>query len=108
MHNPAWWDRVVDEVRAAQREEPANLPGAVLAAETLADGPLITAIGDGWSADTICAMGTMTKPFIATAVLMALEDHGLCDIETEVWRPAGPGALRREPGQTRDPGSSRW
>jgi CubicO group peptidase (beta-lactamase class C family) len=99
MHNPAWWNRVVEDVRAAQREDPANLPGAVFAAETRADGPLISAIGDGWSADTICMMGTMTKPFTAAAVLMALEEHGLCDIEAEVWRLPGMEVYAESPGK---------
>lgn len=99
MRNPAWWNRVVEEVRAAQREDPANLPGAVFAAETRADGPLIAAIGDGWSVDTICAVNTMSKPFIATAVLMALEERGLCDIEAEVWRLPGMEPYAESPSK---------
>ena len=99
MRNPPWWERIVDEVRAFQRSDAANLPGATFAVETLNDGPLIAAVGDGWSADTICAIGTMTKAFTATAVLLALEDHGLLDVETEVWRLPGMEAYSRSPGK---------
>jgi CubicO group peptidase (beta-lactamase class C family) len=99
MSNPAWWNRVVEQVSAVHRADPANLPGAVFAAETRSDGPLIGAIGDGWSADTICAIGTMTKAFTGTAVLLALEEHGLLNVETEVWRLPGMEAYAESPGK---------
>jgi CubicO group peptidase (beta-lactamase class C family) len=97
MTNPAWWNRVVEQVHAVHRDDPANLPGAVFAVETRSEGPLIAAVGDRWSADTICAVGTMTKAFTGTAVLLALEEHGLLDIEIEVWRLPGMEAYARSP-----------
>lgn len=100
MSSPAWWNQVVEEVSGFQRDNPANLPGAVFAGETRDDGPLIASVG-GWSADTVCEIGTMTKAFTATAVLLALEEHGLLDIETPAWRLPGmetyvDGSLKQE------------
>jgi CubicO group peptidase (beta-lactamase class C family) len=97
MSNPVWWDRVTEEVSAVQRESPANLPGAVFATDTPEDGPLISVVGDGWSTGTICAIGTMTKPFTATAVLLVLQEHGLLDVRTEVWRLPGMEAYAESP-----------
>ena len=72
-----------------QHADPAHLPGAVFAAETREDGPLIASVGKGWSAGTICEIGTMTKAFTATAVLLALEEHDLLNLELEAWRLPG-------------------
>jgi CubicO group peptidase (beta-lactamase class C family) len=99
MCNPPWWDRIVDDVRAFQRDNPANLPGAVFAVETRADGPLVAAVGNGWSANSICEVSTITKAFTGTAVLLALEEQGLLDVETEVWRLPGMEAYRESPGK---------
>jgi CubicO group peptidase (beta-lactamase class C family) len=97
MSDPSWWRQVVEQVDAVHREDPAHLPGAVFAAETAADGPMVASVGDGWSAGTICAIGTMTKAFTGTAVLLALEQHGLLDIEAEVWRLPGMSAYADNP-----------
>jgi CubicO group peptidase (beta-lactamase class C family) len=97
MSKPEWWRRVIDEVTAVQRADPAQLPGAVFAAETRRDGELIGSIGDGWSAETICAIGTMTKAFTGTAVLLALEEHGQYDVNTEVWRLPGMDQYAHSP-----------
>lgn len=96
---PDWWTDAVERVRGHHREDPANLPGAVFAAETRTCGPLITSIGDGWFPDTICEIGTMSKAFTATAVLLALEEHGLLDIEREVWRLPGMDAYTASPAK---------
>lgn len=89
MSGPAWWARVIEEMTVFHHADPAHLPGAVFAAETREDGPLIASVGHGWGVDTICEIGTMTKAFTATAVLLALEEHGLLDIEVEAWRLPG-------------------
>jgi CubicO group peptidase (beta-lactamase class C family) len=99
MGNPPWWERIVDDVRTFQRDHPADLPGAVFAAETRGDGPLVAAVGDGWSDKSICAVGTMTKAFTGTAVLLALEEHGRLDAETEVWRLPGMEAYAESPSK---------
>lgn len=74
----------VEQMESYQRENPQNLPGAVLAVETRRDGPLIDALGEGWAEDTICTIGSMTKTFTATAVLLALEEHGALDVDRPV------------------------
>lgn len=96
MNGPAWWNRAIGDVEKAHCDEPANLPGAVFGAETVADGALIASVGEGWSADTICEIGTMSKAFAATGVLLALEEHGRLDIETPVWRLPGMTAYARD------------
>ncbi|GGM54569.1 hypothetical protein GCM10012275_27130 [Longimycelium tulufanense] len=96
MGEPVWWDRVVDEVRAAHRNDPANLPGAVFAVETRSDGPLVGTVGD-WPPDKICEIGTMSKAFTATAVLLALQERGRLDVEAEVWRLPGMEAYAWSP-----------
>ncbi|MEU3626403.1 hypothetical protein BS329_08875 [Amycolatopsis coloradensis] len=99
MNSPEWWTRAVERVAETRRADPGNLPGAVMGVETLADGPLIAAIGDGWSERTICEIGTMSKAFTATAVLLALEEVGLLDVEAEVWRLPGMGAFGSSPSK---------
>ncbi|MCA1561428.1 MAG: beta-lactamase family protein [Chloroflexi bacterium] len=83
-----WWDDVVEQVQAVHDEDPANLPGAAFAAETTVDGPMAASVG-AWPVDTICAIGTMTKAFTGTAVLLALEERGMLDVEIPVWRLPG-------------------
>lgn len=100
MRHPAWWEAVCRDVAAYQQANPENLPGAVFAAETREDGPLVASIG-AWRTDAICEIGSMTKAFTATAVLTALEDRGLLDVETPVWTLPGMDAyaaddLRRQ------------
>src|SRR5262249_28300610 len=92
MRYPDWWLEVVDQVRSYHLANPANLPGAAFAVQTLADGPLISSVGDSWSTDTICDIGSMTKPFAATGVLIALEEHDLLDIERPVCQLPGMDA----------------
>src|SRR5215216_1917942 len=89
MYHPAWWNHVVDQVKAFHLANTANLPGAVLAVETQQDGRLISNLGKGWANDTICEIGSMTKPFISAAVLLALEERGMLDIEVPVWKLPG-------------------
>jgi CubicO group peptidase (beta-lactamase class C family) len=96
MRDPRWWTDLVDEMTAFQRANPANLPGAVFAVDTRRDGPLTASVGQGWGAATICEIGTMSKVFTATAVLLALEEHGLLDIETEAWRLPGMEAYAHD------------
>jgi CubicO group peptidase (beta-lactamase class C family) len=97
MSTPAWWHRVIDQVAAVHRDDPANLPGAVFGVETPADGRLIASVGESWSTATICEIGTMTKAFTATAVLLALEEQGRLDVEIEVWRLPGMQAYATHP-----------
>lgn len=97
MSCPVWWDRVVDEVGTFQLVNPRNLPGAVFAAETQRDGKMIASVGEGWDTNTICDIGSMTKAFTATAVLLALEEHGLLNIETPVWKLPGMDLYANDP-----------
>lgn len=92
MTGPGWWLDVVRRLADHQREHPRTLPGAVVAAETTASGPLVAAVGDGWAADTICNIGSMTKTFTATAVLLALEEAGALDVDAPVHRFPGMDA----------------
>jgi CubicO group peptidase (beta-lactamase class C family) len=101
MSPPGWWDRVVEELTDYQQRYPDNLPGAVVAAETQTDGPLLASVGANWSADTICNIGSMTKTFTATAVLLALEEAGKLDIEIPVYTLPGMGAFADEPAKRR-------
>ncbi|MCA1561431.1 MAG: beta-lactamase family protein [Chloroflexi bacterium] len=91
-----WWDEVVEQMADYQREHPKNLPGAVLAVETPRDGPLMTALGAGWSADAICTIGSMTKTFTATAVLLAMEDNGVLDVDLPVAEFPGMDAYTED------------
>src|SRR5215470_14123296 len=97
MKSPDWWQRVSDQVTSYHLANPSNLPGAVFAAETINDGMLISSVGQGWSDSTICQLGSMTKPFTATAVLMALEEHGRLDIEQKVCELPGMELYREDP-----------
>src|SRR5438132_589886 len=97
MIHPVWWGRVIDEMNAYQLANPANLPGAVFAAETLQDGRLVTSVGNGWTNNTICNIGSMTKAFTATAVLLALEEHDLLEVEKPVWQLPGMGLYAHDP-----------
>jgi beta-N-acetylhexosaminidase len=94
MRMPEWWQRVIDEVRAYHVANPSNLPGAAFAAQTLRDGPLLASVGHGWSDNTICQLGSMTKPFTATGLLMALEEYARLDVEQLVCELPGMEAYR--------------
>ena len=83
------WDSVVEAMAAHHHKHSANMPGAVFAAETRTDGPFVDSVGPGWKADTICEIGSMTKPFISAAVLLALEERDMLDIEVPVCRLPG-------------------
>lgn len=84
MSAPSWWEEVVAHMGNYQREFPGNLAGAVIAAETLQNGPQIAALGTDWTEGTICAIGSMTKTFTAAAVLICLEEHGLLNVDLPV------------------------
>jgi CubicO group peptidase (beta-lactamase class C family) len=101
MTGPAWWEQVVTGLAGYHAEHPGNLPGAVAAAETPSGGTLVTSVGAGWSADTIANVGSMTKTFTATAVLMALEDSGRLDVELPVHTVPGMEALGDDPAKRR-------
>jgi CubicO group peptidase (beta-lactamase class C family) len=96
-----WWDDLVEQMASHQREHPQNLPGAVLAVETHRDGPLIAALGEGWNVNTICTIGSMTKTFTATAVLLALEEHGALDVERSVADFPGMEVYANDPVKRR-------
>ncbi len=98
---PTWWDDVVTQMTNFQRENPRNLAGAVVAAETRRDGPLIAALGAGWAADTICSIGSMTKTFTATAVLLCLEEHGMLDVDLPVAEFPGMEIYAADPVKRR-------
>jgi CubicO group peptidase (beta-lactamase class C family) len=101
MGHPAWWAAVADRMAAFQRQNPANLPGAVLAVETRDDGPLITAVGEGWSTGTICTLASMSKTFTATAVLLALEEHAELDVDLPVAEFPGMDLYAGDPVRKR-------
>jgi CubicO group peptidase (beta-lactamase class C family) len=96
MGQPEWWGKVVERMKAYQAARPGNLPGAVFGVETPRTGKLISSVGDGWNEDTICSIGSMTKPFVATGVLMALEERGLLDVEKPVFELPGMGMYSRD------------
>lgn len=97
MARPGWWKTVVDGMVVRQRADPRVLPGAVMAAETRADGQLVASLGEGWSDDSICVIGSMTKAFMATALLLALEEHDALDLEAPVAGFPGMAALADDP-----------
>jgi CubicO group peptidase (beta-lactamase class C family) len=98
---PSWWDDVITHMANYQRENPKNLPGAVLAVETLQGGPLIADLGAGWAADTICTIGSMTKTFTATGVLLCLEEHGMLDVDLPVAEFPGMEIYAADPVKRR-------
>jgi len=83
------WHHIAAEMQRYQAEQSENLPGVVFAVETQADGRRVGSLGAGWANDTICEIGSMTKPFIAAAVLLALEERGMLDIEIPVYQLPG-------------------
>jgi CubicO group peptidase (beta-lactamase class C family) len=83
------WERVVEAMSAHHQKHADNMPGAVFAAETKTDGRFIDSVGAGWTADKICEIGSMTKPFISAAVLLALEERDMLDIEVPVCQLPG-------------------
>ena len=89
MSYPAWWDRVIRRMTAKHNNDPARFPGAVFAAETGNDGRLVHSVGGGWSRNTICEIGSMTKPFTAVALLLALEGRGLLNPDKPVHELPG-------------------
>ena len=97
MQQPLWWGRVVEGLAEFQAEHPDNLPGAVFGVETADDGRLVDSVGTGWADDTICEIGSMTKPFVAAAVLTALEERDLLDIERPVHELPGMAAWSPDP-----------
>jgi CubicO group peptidase (beta-lactamase class C family) len=97
MSRGGWWGRVAGAVAEYQADNPANLPGAVFAVETRADGRLLGTVGAEWAADTICEIGSMTKPFVATAVLLALEERGRLDVEVPVHELPGMERYAADP-----------
>ena len=96
MGYPSWWDRAVDGMNTFQAANPQNLPGAVFAAETPRDGRLISAVGEGWDYNTICCIGSMSKTFVATAVLLALEENDILALDTPVCRLPGMEAFTHD------------
>jgi CubicO group peptidase (beta-lactamase class C family) len=101
MSYPAWWDRVIRLINGQVNAQ--NFPGAVFAAETRTDGKLIRSVGQGWSENTICEIGSMSKVFTATATLLALEEKGLLNLDAfvhtlpgmDIWHNL-PAADRRK------------
>lgn len=91
MTHPEWWGLVLDEMEKYQAEHAENLPGAAFGVETVGDGRLTGSVGQGWADDTICEIGSMSKPFVAAAALLALEERGLLDIEAPVHELPGMG-----------------
>jgi CubicO group peptidase (beta-lactamase class C family) len=76
-------------MNAKYNNDPARFPGAVFAAETGRDGALVAAVGNGWQRNTVCEIGSMTKPFTAVALLMALEGRGLLNPDKYVHELPG-------------------
>ena len=89
MGQPGWWDRVIEGMNEYQAGNPGTLPGAVFAVETVKDGRLTDCVGRGWVNDTICEIGSMTKPVVSAALLLALEERDMLDVETPVCRLPG-------------------
>lgn len=84
-----WWERVVEGLSKYQADNAGNLPGAVFGVQTNAEGRLVDSVGAGWKRDTIAEIGSMTKPFVAAAVLIALEERGMLDVEAPVHELPG-------------------
>lgn len=101
MNAQSWWEDVVQELARFQGQHLENLPGAVIAAETRVSGPLIAAVGGGWSPNTICNIGSMTKTFTATAVLLALEEADALDVDLPVAEFPGMQVYTEDPVKRR-------
>ncbi|HKS99531.1 MAG TPA: serine hydrolase domain-containing protein [Rugosimonospora sp.] len=101
MTEPEWWRRVTAEMDAYHAEHAENLPGAAFGVETGRDGRLLGSTGGGWGTGTICEIGSMTKPFVAAAALLALAERGLDDIETPVHELPGMAAFAGDPVRRR-------
>jgi CubicO group peptidase (beta-lactamase class C family) len=84
MSTPGWWDEACRSMAAYHRDNPANFPGAAFGVETDATGPLIASVGPGWSDDTICEIGSMTKAVVAAGALLALHEFHDLDPSIEV------------------------
>jgi beta-N-acetylhexosaminidase len=97
MTCPAWWQHLISEITTYHMTNPTNLPGAVFGIETFGEGRLLSSVGRGWTPDSICDIGSMTKAFTSTAILMALEEHNLLDMELPVWLLPGMGAYADDP-----------
>jgi len=97
MDCPSWWAKVIDQINANHLADPAMLPGAVFGVETRQDGRLVASVGEGWANNTVCEIGSMTKPFISAAVLLALEESDLLDIEVLVCRLPGMELYAADP-----------
>ncbi len=97
MGIPSWWTEVIGRVAEYQSANPGNLPGAVFAVQTQQDGRLVAQVGTGWNNNTICEIGSMTKPFISAATLLALEERGLLDIEMPVHQLPGMAGYADDP-----------
>jgi len=97
MTYPQWWGRVIEEVEKDQVKHADSLPGAAYGVDTVNDGRLVGSVGRGWRDDTICEIGSMTKPFVAAAVLLALEERGLLDVEKPVHELPGMQLYAEDP-----------
>ena len=97
MSDLEWWRRIARDVQSYHEQRPANLPGAVFAVETQSDGRLIESVGADWSAGTICEIGSMSKPFVAAAALLALEERQMLDVDAPVYRLPGMDAFADDP-----------
>lgn len=100
---PISWDNVVTEMRAYAGKVEHRLPRVLLAAE-LALGQKVYEVierddsAGAWEANTIFSVGSMSKPFIATAILRLIEANpnnyfGTSDpsvaLEKPVWMLSG-------------------
>lgn len=91
-----WWPTVEQRLSAFQSEHSDNLPGAAFGVETR-EGRDVSAVGSNWKTDTICEIGSMTKPFLSAALLLALEERNMLDIERFVWQLPGMQAYATHP-----------
>jgi CubicO group peptidase (beta-lactamase class C family) len=97
MSDHASWSHIAAEMQRYQADNAENLPGVVFAVETQADGRRVDSLGAGWARDTICEIGSMTKPFIAAGALLALEERGMLDIDVPVHQLPGMGIYADDP-----------
>lgn len=100
MTEPMWWNSVVQQVEGERQADPVRFKGAVFGIETAATGRLIARVGEeAWRRNTICEIGSMTKPFTSAAALMALKDRGMLNVDMPVCQIPGMGLWERD--QTR-------